>query len=243
MFVFFSDRIKLARSSKEVIQHLCSDVRQLQSLVDCEGNKIATCKEEIEEYILKLQKLDQDVQLLNSRITQVRQESRERMKQILQETEERKPRMEKAQSRHKRLVTSIANHKRGTSYLIRLTELDRRVKAAKRRQDIWDSIQGWIPTVGKLNNAQGKKERERSMSILITFFVFSCLRRVTSNFDFDHSHQPPYIVLPKLLKELVYDTLSNTCACLLCSIYSFIMIRQFNPIRHLKHLLVFTYFI
>lgn len=166
----------LLRSSERIIQKLCSDIKQMQNLVCSQGNKIASCKEEIEGYITKLQTLDQQVQLLNTKITQIRQDSRDRMLQTLQQTSQRKPQMQKAHTRHERLVTSIENYRKGANYLIRLSNLDKRVKAARQRQDIWDALQSWIPTVGKLKNACSNKPKEgRSFSFWLAILILTVL--------------------------------------------------------------------
>lgn len=188
----------------------------MQNLVCSQGNKIASCKEEIEGYITKLQTLDQQVQILNTKITQIRQDSRDRMLQTLQQTSQRKPQMQKAHTRHERLVTSIENYRKGANYLIRLSNLDKRVKAARQRQDIWDALQSWIPTVGKLKNACSKKPKGRT---LISFLI--------SNSDFDGAHQSSGVSLPKLLKKrnLSQFLHAHTYYVYIPSLHSYALIR------------------
>ncbi|KAI9256497.1 hypothetical protein BDA99DRAFT_516571 [Phascolomyces articulosus] len=131
-----------------VLDEMTEGVYRYQYLCDQEEQRIETSRQEIEEYVQKLQQLDRDVDQLNTKIVLARYESMKRMEHMLQETQQRLPLVKKAWMRHKKTVVAIEGYNKSMNYAERLTDLQSKVIQARQRQVTWNCFQRWIPSIG-----------------------------------------------------------------------------------------------
>ncbi|KAI7854402.1 hypothetical protein BDC45DRAFT_535423 [Circinella umbellata] len=130
-----------------VIDDVTEGIYRYQYLCDQEQKRIESSRQEIEEYIKKLQQLDCNVEQLNSKIVLARSEGMKRMQNMLQETQHRLPLVKQAWLKHKKTVVAIEGYNKSMNYADRIVDLQNKVIAARQRQITWNCVQRWIPSI------------------------------------------------------------------------------------------------
>ncbi|KAI8149421.1 hypothetical protein BJV82DRAFT_588017 [Fennellomyces sp. T-0311] len=136
-----------------VLDDMTEDINRYQYLCNQEQQRIETSRQEIQDYVAKLQQLDQDVEQLNAKIALARSEGMKRMQQTLYNTQRRLPLLKDSRLRHKRIVVAIEGYNKSMNYAVRLADLQRKVMTARQRQLTWSCVQSWIPPIGKRDSA------------------------------------------------------------------------------------------
>ncbi|KAG2174431.1 hypothetical protein INT43_004454 [Umbelopsis isabellina] len=136
--------------SEVLVEELIHNLAYLRARMISEEEKIAQSRSEISSYIENLRDLDKDVEKLNSKVAVARVTSIPGMEQQLAEISQRNPDLKRARNVHIRTVKIIdQQNRRMADYPLKLTDLEKIIQAARRREAASMLMDKWGWPLGK----------------------------------------------------------------------------------------------